>query len=176
MITEGRPEMLIGLDIDKNELKNTLYCIDRFALAIKALSNGNKLETIGEPDFSILEKNHLRPVLLQDAMEGQIIFIDNFENVVINIKKAEFEAQRANRPFRIAFRRNEHIDQLSETYADVPEGEKLALFNAAGYLEIAINKGNAAGLLFGLHGYKDQPNNAYMQNRLFYETVKIYFG
>ncbi|MBC7848438.1 MAG: SAM-dependent chlorinase/fluorinase, partial [Chitinophagaceae bacterium] len=55
-----------------------------------------------------------------------------------------------------------------------PESEKLAIFNSAGYLEIAINKGNAAGL-FGLHRFTEQSQNAYLQNRLFYQTVKIYF-
>lgn len=175
MITEGRPEMVIGLPIDKTKLKNTLYCVEIFGKAIEATIQGKRLQDIGEPDITILEKNHLRPFLTPDAIEGQIIFIDNFENVVINITRQEFEAQMGNRGFRIEFRRNEHIERISETYADVPEGEKLALFNSSGYLEIAINKGNAAGLLFGLHGYKEQPNNAYLQNRLFYETVKIYF-
>jgi hypothetical protein len=175
MITEGRPEMVIGLPIDKSKLKNTLYCVEIFANAIEAVTQGKRLQDIGEPDIAIMEKNHLKPFVTADAIEGQIIFIDNFENVVINITRQEFEAQMGNRGFRIEFRRNEHIERISETYADVPEGEKLALFNSSGYLEIAINKGNAAGLLFGLHGYKEQPNNAYLQNRLFYETVKIYF-
>jgi S-adenosyl-L-methionine hydrolase (adenosine-forming) len=175
MITEGKPEMVIGLPVDKTKIKNTLYCIDIFAKAIQALTEGKRLQDIGEPDITILEKNHLRPFVTTDSIEGQIIFIDNFENVIINITREEFEEQRSGRGFRIEFRRNEHIERLSETYADVPEGEKLALFNSSGYLEISINKGNAAGLLFGLHGYKEQPNNAYLQNRLFYETVKIYF-
>ncbi len=64
------------------------------------------------------------------------------------------------------------ITSVSESYADVPEGEKLAIFNSAGYLEIAINKGNAAGL-FGLKGFTEQ--SASMQNRLFYQTVRIFF-
>ena len=175
MIIEGKPEMVIGLPVDKKQIKNTLYCMQIFGRAIHAVAEGKRLQDIGEPDISIMEKNHLRPFLTPDTIEGQIIFIDNFENVIINITKEEFEQQRANRNFRIEFRRNEHIEHISETYADAPEGEKLALFNSAGYLEIAINKGNAAGLLFGLHGYKEEPNNAYLQNRLFYETVKIYF-
>jgi S-adenosylmethionine hydrolase len=65
------------------------------------------------------------------------------------------------------------IERISETYADVPEGEKLALFNSAGYLEIAINKGNAAGLL-GLQGYSEK-QSAHLQNRLFYQTIRIFF-
>lgn len=176
MIAEGKPEIVIGLEADPAGIRNTLYCVEVMGRAIQAIADGKRLQDIGEPDVSINEKNHLRPFTAADSMEGQIIFIDNFENVVINITREQFEAQRANRRFRIETRRNEHIEVLSQTYADVPEGEKLALFNAAGYLEIAINKGNAAGLLFGLMGYKEEPANAYLQNRLFYNVVKIYFG
>ena len=78
------------------------------------------------------------------------------------------------RSFRIVFKRDETIDRISETYADVAEGEKLALFNSAGYLEIAIQKGNAAGL-FGLQDFTEQSQNQYLQSRLFYQTVRVYF-
>ena len=63
-----------------------------------------------------------------------------------------------------------------ESYADVQPGEKLALFNSAGYLEIAINKGNAAGL-FGLKGFSEKASKAegILQNQLFYQTVRVYF-
>jgi S-adenosylmethionine hydrolase len=145
-----------------------------FGTAVNDLVNGKPLLNIGEPDVSIIEKNHLRPTQGEDWIEGQIIFIDHFENVVVNITRDSFEEQRRGRSFRIVFKRDEAIDKVSETYADVQEGEKLALFNSAGYLEIAINKGNAAGL-FGLQGFLEQSQNSYLQNRLFYQTVKVYF-
>jgi S-adenosylmethionine hydrolase len=68
------------------------------------------------------------------------------------------------------------IDRISESYADVQPGEKLALFNSAGYLEIAINKGNAAGL-FGLKGFSEKATRAdnMLQNQLFYQTIRVYF-
>ena len=106
--------------------------------------------------------------------ERQIIFIDNFENVIVNITHDEFEEHRKGRSFRIVFKRDEVIDRISESYADVAEGEKLALFNSAGYLEIAIQKGNAAGL-FGLQGFSEQSQNQYLQSRLFYQTIRVYF-
>ena len=152
MILEGKPEMIIGLPLDKTALKNTMYCTGVMAAAINQLQSGMRLADIGMPDPPILEKNHLRPMYGDDWMEGQIIFIDNFENIIVNITREEFEEQRKGRSFQIAFKRDEVIDKVSETYADVAEGEKLALFNSAGYLEIAINKGNAAGL-FGLQGF-----------------------
>ena len=68
------------------------------------------------------------------------------------------------------------VDRISETYADVPAGEKLVLFNSADYMELAINKGNAAGL-FGLQGFneKNQQLSSIMQSRLYYQTIKVFF-
>src|ERR1700744_3973890 len=137
MILQGRPEMVIGLPLDRTALKNTLYCVRVMGQAIRDVSQGVPLLSIGIPDVSFVEKNHLRPVFSDNWIEGQIIFIDHFENVIVNITREEFEERRKGRAFRIVFKRDETIDKISETYADVAEGEKLALFTAAGYLEIA---------------------------------------
>ena len=176
MILEEVPQKIVALALDKNEQKNTIYCASVFARAFHELHQGKKIESIGDADISIQVKNPLRPLLGNEYIEGQIIFIDNFENVIVNIHKDEFEEQRKGRSFRIVFKRDEMIEKISETYADVNEGEKLALFNSAGYLEIAINKGNAAGLL-GLQGFSEKQllQSQYMNNRLFYQTVKVYF-
>ncbi|MEP7236590.1 MAG: SAM-dependent chlorinase/fluorinase [Ferruginibacter sp.] len=176
MILEEVPQKVVALALDKNQQKNTLYCAAVFGNAFNDLQNGKKIEEIGDAGISINVKNPLRPMLGNDYIEGQIIFIDNFENVIVNIHKTEFEEQRKGRSFKIVFKRDEVIDKISETYADVNEGEKLALFNSAEYLEIAINKGNAAGLL-GLQGYSEKQlqQSKIMNSRLFYQTVKVYF-
>lgn len=176
MILEEKPELVIGLPLDKTVIKNTLYCTEVLANAINQLVNGTSIKNIGKPDVEIIEKNPLRPLLSDSWIEGQIIFIDNFENVIVNITRDQFEQQRKGRRFKIVFKRDEIIENVSESYADVPEGEKLALFNSAGYLEIAINKGNAAGL-FGLKGYSERTGkvSSIMQNQLFYQTVRVFF-
>ena len=176
MILEERPEMILGVPLEKSAIKNTLYCIDIAAKAITQLMNGEPIQKIGIPDTSYIEKNPLRPTSGEDWIEGQIIFIDHFENVIVNITQDQFEQQRKGRRFKIVFKRDEVIERISGSYADVPQGEKLVLFNSAGYMEIAINKGNAAGL-FGLKGYNEnnQQVSSMLQNRLFYQTVKVFF-
>ena len=177
MILEEVPQNVVALPVDKTTQKNTLYCTSVFARAFNEILNGKPLEEIGDPSVSINVKNALRPMLGNNWIEGQIIFIDNFENVIVNITKEDFETQRKGRSFKIVFKRDETIDRISDTYADVPEGEKLALFNSAAYLEIAINKGNAAGL-FGLQGFSEkqqQGHEHHINKRLFYQTVKVFF-
>ena len=177
MILEELPQKVVSLALDKNHQKNTLYCTTVFGKAFNELMNGKTLDQVGDPSVSIRVKNSLRPLLGNNWIEGQIIFIDNFENVIVNITRDEFEEQRRGRSFKIVFKRDEMIEKISDSYADVQEGEKLALFNSAAYLEIAINKGNAAGL-FGLQGFSEKQNQGqhqYLNNRLVYQTVKVYF-
>jgi len=177
MILEETPEMVIGIPLEKTKPRNTISLTEVMGRAVNQLVQGEGIRQIGQPDPVYLEKRHLRPALDESFIEGQIIFIDNFENVIVNITREQFEEQRKGRSFRIVFKRDEVIDRISESYADVPEGEKLALFNSAGYLEIAINKGNAAGL-FGLKGFSEKNSQASsrMQGQLSYQTVRVHFG
>jgi S-adenosylmethionine hydrolase len=69
--------------------------------------------------------------------------------------------------------RDAFIEKISNHYADVPEGEKLAFFNEAGYLEIAVNKGYAAPL-FGLGEFSGSGQHHH-EKRQYYQTVKVFF-
>lgn len=170
MILEESPEMVIGIPLEAGANKSTVYLTSIMGRVVNQLVNGESVKSIGIPDVKYLEKRPLRPTLDHNMIEGQIIFIDSFENVIVNITKEQFEEQQQGRSFRIVFTRGEFIDRISNTYADVAEGEKAALFNSAGYLEIAINKGNAAGL-FGLKGFSEKIR----EGQLSYHTVKVYF-
>lgn len=110
---------------------------------------------------------YCQPKIENSVVECQVIHIDRFENVVINITKEQFYEAAKDRPFQIQFMRNETINEISTHYHNVKEGDKLCRFNSAGYLEISINRGNAASL-FGLKLYREQ--------HLMYNTIKIFFG
>ncbi len=111
---------------------------------------GKSIESLGNVIQSIESKTYLNPPDNAYLMRVNIIYIDRFGNLILNITKDKFENTRAGRNFVINYKRNEELREISDTYGDVSEGERLCLFNASGYLEIAINKGNANQLL-GLH-------------------------
>jgi S-adenosylmethionine hydrolase len=163
MILEEKPEMVIGIPLEKRAVKNTIFYASVMGKVVNQLVNGESIKNIGLSDVSYLEKNHLRPMLDKNWIEGQIIFIDNFENVIVNITREQFEEQRKGRSFRIVFKRDEMIDRISESYADVAEGEKLAFFNAAG--------------LFGIKGFSEKTRQMsnMMQSQLPYQTIRVYF-
>ncbi len=174
MIADGIPQQMVTIPIiNARTLTEITQLITN---AIAALINGKSMKEIGTEGLMILEKSMLRPMIGADWMEGQILFIDNFENAVINITEAEFEKERKGRKFKIIFKRNEVVDKISNNYAAVNEGESLAWFNSAGYLELSINKGNVAGL-FGLENFNEKMHKqgTTPQNKWVYQTVRIFF-
>ena len=120
---------------------------DIFVKAACHLANGGNLEDIGEPVSAIENKMNLQPILEKNLIKGSVIYIDAFQNVITNITKEFFNSVQQGRRFILYFKRNETISELSWHYNEVPEGEKLCLFGISDHLEIAINKGNASGLL-----------------------------
>jgi S-adenosylmethionine hydrolase len=174
MITGGIPKNLVTLPIIN--ASTFLEITQVIANAVTAIINGKNIHDIGTNGLSIVEKLMLKPMVGNDWIEGQILFIDNFENVIINITKEEFEQERKGRKFKIVFKRNEVIETLSNNYSAVDEGQNLAHFNSAGYLELSMNKGNMAGL-FGLKNYNEkmQQQGHAVQNNWFYQTVRVFF-
>ncbi len=89
------------------------------------------------------------PKFIDGVIVCAAIHIDNYENVVVNLTRHQFETWGSKRPFRLQFVGMEEIEEVSTNYQDVREGFKLCRFNSNDYLEICINRGNAASL-FGL--------------------------
>lgn len=146
LITEDPPQKVRKITApDKQALKFPLKTV-MTDIAI-ALAQGQKPEELGEPMEELIARANLRPILLADVIRGAIIYVDNFGNAITNIDEATLERYPNRNRVRINYHKNDYIDYLSEHYEDVPEGECVAFFGSNGYLEIAINKGNASQLL-----------------------------
>ncbi len=79
-------------------------------------------------------------------LKGEVVAIDHFGNLITNIKSEQLTECLQTGPqekLRILIRSNV-IKGLSEAYASVRSNTPLALIGSRGYLEIAINNGNAA--------------------------------
>jgi hypothetical protein len=87
MILEEKPEMIIGIPLEKTAIRNTIYCASVMGKVVNQLVEGESIENIRIPATNYIVKNHLRPLLDNSWIEGQIIFIDNFENVIVNITR-----------------------------------------------------------------------------------------
>ena len=115
--------------------------------AAAQLSKTWDMATLGEPGKIKNRKQNFQPLIDSDSIRGHVVHVDHFKNVLTNISKAAFEEVARERRFRIRFRRTEELDRISQSYSDVEPGERLCLFGESGFLEIAINRGEAAPLL-----------------------------
>lgn len=147
LILDGPPTEAVEINIIQDLKYLHFPLTDIFAKAACHLAKGGKLTDIGDPVEGIVDRTLVQPVVEKDSLRGSVVFIDSFGNVISNISKELFNKVQRGRNFVLYFRRNETIDQMSWHYNEVPEGEKLCLFGITNYLEIAINKGNASGLL-----------------------------
>lgn len=146
LIFDRKPDKIVELTISQESDFFTFSSRDRFVKAAVHLATGGKIEELGNAKDNIIEKILLRPVHDSNVVKGHVMYIDSYENVITNITESFFKEARKNRKFSILFRSYE-INRISRSYTDVAPGEILALFDSNGYLEIAMNQGNAAGLL-----------------------------
>ena len=116
------------------------------------LSKGIKMEETGEEidDTEIVKLDIRKPKIHgRHKLEGEIIHIDNFGNLITNIDTESFQRFFKNRPvgkfgFKIG---NFYIDKLSKSYSDAKYGSLLALFGGTNLLEFSINQGSASKIL-----------------------------
>lgn len=95
------------------------------------------------------ERKVIQPVTDRDSIRGNVIYTDAYGNVITNITRGIFDEVGQGRPFVIYFKRPGYydIDRISNHYSDVEPPERLALFNTAGFLEIALNEARASSLM-----------------------------
>ncbi len=138
-------DMVIVSTVDQ---ANPGYDLETVAHACTHLLTGNNVYELGPRPSVFEEKSIFRPVIEEEVIRGVVLYIDDFGNVVTNIQKHLFIAQRKDRKFEIVTRKLQHsLDEIKEQYNDVEPGGMVAVFNAAGYLEIAINQDSASKLL-----------------------------
>ncbi len=147
LLFDDTPEEIVELTV-MQDLKFLHFPLtDIFAKAAVYLAKGGKLSDIGSPIQEIKKRVVIQPIIDKNTIRGSVIYVDGFQNVITNITRELFTEVQDNRTFTLHFKRNETIKQLSWHYNEVAEGEKLCLFGISNHLEIAINKGNASGLL-----------------------------
>ncbi|HEY3362170.1 MAG TPA: S-adenosyl-l-methionine hydroxide adenosyltransferase family protein [Methanosarcina sp.] len=130
----------------KSGISATFHGRDIFAPTGAHLSKGTSIETVGSKisDFVNLDFGNFG--IDGPFIVGGVIFADSFGNVITNIpedivlKFSTFGSQVEVNGRRVSF---------VQTYGFVRKGGPLALIGSHGFLEIAVNKGNAA-LQFGL--------------------------
>ena len=166
------PQKIVTVNIH-DRLPSDASDLDVFVKVACHIAKGGSLNVIGKEIKNIKQVTDLQAVLSDDgnSLKGHIIYIDHFGNVITNISKKYFIEVAKGRPYEIVLK-TKNIKTILPNYSAIAssvkypiksyEGEKLAIFNEAGYLEIAIFRSNpskvgSANSLLGLN-YRDVIN------------------
>ncbi|PZR19860.1 MAG: hypothetical protein DI539_12635 [Flavobacterium psychrophilum] len=127
--------------------------MDAFVAVACHIAKGGQLSVIGREITEIKEISELQPVVSADqsSIKGYIAYVDHFGNCVTNISQKLVKDTAKGREFEIKFS-TKTIKSVRANYSDFVirenfsikdyEGDKLAIFNEAGFLEIAIYRSN----------------------------------
>ena len=122
------------------------------------LAKGGQPEIIGKRITKIRSVKFIAPFVNDEKNQiiGSVIYIDNYGNVVTNIKHSFFKEASKGRKYEISAR-NHKFKRIYNNYSEIvdynileekrnDEGRALALFNSSNYLEIAIYKSNPSNV------------------------------
>ncbi|MBW4360472.1 SAM hydrolase/SAM-dependent halogenase family protein [Flavobacterium taihuense] len=163
------PQKIVAITIH-DRLHTDATDLDVFVKVACHIAKGGVLSVIGKEINNLKQVTDLQVVLSDDGsqLKGNVIYIDHFGNVVTNISKKQFLECAKGRDYEVVYR-NQSIKTILPYYSAIAnsdkypikyyEGQRLAIFNEAGFLEIALFRSNpltvgSASTLLGLN-YRD---------------------
>lgn len=170
LMLEQHAEKIVEINIHDRTNSN-FTVLDTFINVACHIARGGTLEVIGKPINVIKELTGMRPTTITDKKQiiGNVLYIDNYGNVITNISKKLFDDFGKGREFDI-HARSETFTKIHRSYGDailfdspkdkrIEDGKSIALWNSSAHLELAVYKSNlhtvgGASSLFGLR-YRD---------------------
>ncbi len=129
---------------DLPSVSSTFHGRDVFAPVAAHLGRGVPVDQMGSRVLGFSRLSFEPITKTGKKLVGEVIHIDRFGNAITNIREKSLRRRGARR-LRIALP-NRKLPSLGleRFYEAVPSGRPLALVGSAGFLEIAVNGGNAA--------------------------------
>jgi S-adenosyl-L-methionine hydrolase (adenosine-forming) len=130
-----------------NPISTTFHGRDIFAPVTAWLAKTYQIEALGDEitDYTRFALPRAKPN--GAGLKGIILRVDGFGNLLTNFTPEDVPPatiSSGNIKLDIGGKR---IEKLTQTFAQGPAGEPIAIMGSSGFLEIAVNKGNAARTL-----------------------------
>ena len=128
-----------------DSISQTFQGRDVFAPVAAHLARGVVLARFGPRVASFVRLDWPEPKLRHESIEGEVIYIDKFGNAITNIPEASIAC--LGREHIGIFKGRRRMCALTTHYQAVPAGQAVAVPGSSGYLEIAVNGGDARAML-----------------------------
>jgi S-adenosylmethionine hydrolase len=170
LASEIKPEKIVEINIH-DRVSTSFPVLDVFVKVACHIARGGTLEIIGKIISEFKQLVELQPTVSSDknTITGNIIYVDNYGNSISNINHKLFQEIGKGRRFEVIANRYT-FKKIYTKYSDIidfslpkdqrqKDGTRMAIFNTANYLEIAMYRSNSntVGSAFSLLGlnYRD---------------------
>jgi S-adenosylmethionine hydrolase len=167
--SEIQPTKIVEINIH-DRIESSFPVLDVFVKVACFIARGGNLTVIGKETFEFKKLIEIQPKVNQKQTQiiEVVLYIDNYGNVITNISKKMFNDIGKGRNYKVnasrysftkIFNKYNEITGINSKDSRQFDGNKLAIFNSAGFLEIAVYRSNlntvgGASTLLGL-SYRD---------------------
>jgi S-adenosylmethionine hydrolase len=131
----------------RQPVSNTFHGRDIFAPVAAWLSKSWQTSAFGEPVTDFVRFAMPKPKINGKTVKGVVLRVDHFGNLVTNVTAEDVPALvAADGKFTIRTG-NGQVNKVVPMFAQGAAGEAVGVIGSSGYLEICVNKGNAARAL-----------------------------
>jgi S-adenosylmethionine hydrolase len=125
-----------------NPISRTFHGRDIFSPVAAHLSRGVAIHKFGPRVKHIEHLPWPKAEIKAHRVMGEVVYVDRFGNAITNIEAESVAA--ANQIKGKVFLRGKLLCSIASFYGSVRKGLPVAVFGSSGFLEIAVNGGNAA--------------------------------
>ncbi|MFQ5975896.1 MAG: S-adenosyl-l-methionine hydroxide adenosyltransferase family protein [Candidatus Hydrothermarchaeales archaeon] len=124
----------------------TFHGRDVFAPIAAKIECGSTPEEFGTLITGIKKIDFGKVKINEDDIEGEVFCIDYFGNVITNIKSEDFSkiGIESRKGVSLEIKNKKYELRFLESYGFAKKGELCCLFGSGGYLEMAVNQGDAS--------------------------------
>jgi S-adenosylmethionine hydrolase len=125
-------------------VSRTFHGRDIFAPAAAHLANRIPPKEFGPEIATIVTPRFAETIEKKNEIVGEVLFIDDFGNIITNITEEELRAIKTKESVHIRINERELKLHLRRTYSKAKQNEPFAIIGSHNFIEISMNRGNAA--------------------------------
>lgn len=144
---------ILSNDDVESEVSATFHGRDIFAPVTAKIASGIPFNSIGKKGFLTNTFRPENPAITDFGLEGEIVYIDKFGNISTNLIGTSKGFICLKPDYKLTY---------YENYKSAPSGELFWLIGSDGFIEIALNRGNAGKKL-----------NARVGDLVYFESLKL---
>ena len=125
-------------------VSSTFHGRDVFAPAAAHLANGVSPADFGPEIHEVVKSEFAEVKRKKDGLIGEVLHVDDFGNVITNISEEEITHIHAKDWLNVELPNCKLKLRFGKAYGETKPKEALALVGSHGFVELAVNQGNAA--------------------------------